>query len=83
MRPAMSVKSHAELFEAEQSEFPAKVPEPQLAVVIVVLTLELHTPDSHPDPGVKLLELPLTCGKRRCEVSRRAADDRVEFLDRV
>src|SRR5690606_4544352 len=82
-RLTMLIVAHAKLFQRQQAELAVEVPRPQLAVVVVVLPLEFHGPQTHADPRVELLEHPATSREAGGEVVRRASDDRVQLRDRL
>ena len=74
---AMSIAVHPELFQCQQAEFMAKVPHPELVIVVVVFPLQLHAAAPHPYPRIQFLELP-TIGRKVCgKVVRRSPDDSV------
>ena len=77
----MSVRGQAEAFESEQAEFSTEEMSAEFAIVVVALPFELHTPESHTDPGVELLEEPTMGSKLGGEISRGTPDDSVQFQD--
>ncbi len=77
----MTIAVGAEFLQRQQAQLAAKETHADLLIVVVVLTLDLHTPQTHAYPRVKLLEFPTASREVGGEVVRRAPDHSVQFLD--
>ena len=75
----MLIAVSAKLLQGQQTELATEEPHPQLLVVVVVLSLELHRSQSHSNPRIKFLEFPTTGGKASGKVVCRAPNDLVKF----
>ena len=77
----MLIAVRAKLLQGQQTELATEEPHPQLLVVVVVLPLELHGPQSHANPRVKFLEHPTASRQVGGEVMGRPPNHSVKFRD--
>src|ERR1700693_4259707 len=75
----MTINVRAKLFQSQQTELTVEIPDPQLGVVVVVLSFKPTAARPHAKPRIQFLEAPTTRRKAGRKVIRRTPDDSVQI----